>query len=137
MIAVISLIIHLISAIKIACQKKKYQMEDNRVYIIRLPPNSCSNNSVSNDNAAVNPSYPQNTTRYNPILYQLGSIIHVAILFSLYFVILIFQTVCSNHLSDYAMNFLPGIMINTIFPLIFYVQNPKARRFIVSCLVSR
>ena len=137
LVGVISLTIHLISAIQIAYQKMKYQKKDNRSYIIHLPPNSSSNNTASNENDAINHSFSTNTTRYNPIFYELGSIIYFVIMLSVYFVLLIVQHFYTDILSDYAMNFLPAIMIKFIFPLIFYVQNPKTRRFIVSCCVSR
>ena len=137
MIAVLSFTTHVIIAFKIACQKRKCQVEDNRVYIIHLPPNSCPIVSVSDGNAAINHASPINTRRYNPIFYQLGAIIYIVITLGVFFVSLIFQRVWDNHLSQYAMNFLPGTMIYTIFPVIFYVRNPKATKFIVSCLVSR
>ena len=137
LVGVISLTIHLISAIQIAYQKMKYQKEDNRSYIIHLPPNSSSNNTASNENDAINHSFSTNTTRYNPIFYELGSIIYFVVMLSVYFVLLILQNFYTDILSDYAMNFLPAIMIKLIFPLIFHVQNPKPRRFIVSCCVSR
>ena len=136
-VGIISLTIHLISAIQIAYQKMKYQKEDNRSYIIHLSPKPGSNNTASNENDVLNHSFSTNTTRYNPILYELGNIIYFVIILSVYFVLLIVQHFHTNILSDYAINFLSGIMIKFIFPLIFYVQNPKSRRFILSCCVSR
>ena len=136
-IALISFIIHLTSATLIAYQKKKYQEEDNTVYIIRIPPNSSPSDSVSNGNNAIYHSHSTNTQRYNPILFQLENIIFVSITLALFLVMIIVSTRYVNHLSDYAREFLPGIMFCFVFPCIFYLRNANLRKFIVSCFVSR
>ena len=136
-IALISFIIHLTSATLIAYQKKKYQEEDNTVYIIRIPPNSSRSRSVSNGNNSIYNSQTINTKRYNPILFQLENIIYLTITLALFFVMIIVSKRYVNHLSDYAREFLPGIMFSFIFPCIFYVRNANFRKFIVSCFVSR
>ena len=136
-LALLSFIIHLTSATLIAYQKKKYQEEDNTVYIIQIPPNSSQGDSVSNGNRAIYHSHPTNTTRYNPILFQLENIIFVSITLALFLVMIIVSTRYVNHLSDYAREFLPGIMFSFVFPCIFYLRNANVRKFIVSCFVSR
>ena len=136
-IALISFIIHLTSSTLIAYQKKKYQEEDNTVYIIRIPPNSSRSRSVSNGNNAIYNSQTTNTKRYNPILFQLENIIYLTITLALFFVMTIVSKRYVNHLSDYAREFLPGIMFSFIFPCKFYVRNANFRKFIVSCFVSR
>ena len=122
-IALISFIIHLTSSTLIAYQKKKYQEEDNTVYIIRIPPNSSRSRSVSNGNNAIYNSQTTNTKRYNPILFQLENIIYLTITLALFFVMTIVSKRYVNHLSDYAREFLPGIMFSFVFPCIFYFRN--------------
>ena len=136
-LALLSFIIHLTSATLIAYQKKKYQEEDNTVYIIRIPPNSSRSGSVSNGNNAMYNSQKTNTKRYNPILFQLENIIFVSITLALFLAMTIVSTRYVNHLSDYAREFLPGMMFSFIFPCIFYLRNANFRKFIVSCFVSR
>ena len=136
-IALISFIIHLTSATLIAYQKRKYQKEDNTVYIIQIPPNSSRSSSVSNGNNGIYNSQTTNTKRYNPILFQLEIIIYVTITLALFLVMTIVSKRYVNHLSDYAREFLPGIMFSFIFPCIFYLRNANFRKFIVSCFVSR
>ena len=136
-IAVISLTIHLISAIRIAYQKYNYQKEESRVYVIQLPPKSCSNHSAASPNDDIFRSPSANTNRYNPILYELDTIMYFTIAFTVHFVITLVQKFYANLLADYAANFLFGTMICFIFPCIFYVRNPKAKTFIVSCFVNR
>ena len=136
-ISITNFFIHLTSATLIAYQKKKYQKEENTVYIIRIPPNSSRSGSVSNGNDAIYHSQPTNTQRYNPILFQLENIIFVSITLALFLVMTIVRTRYVNHLSDYAREFLPGIMFSFVFPCIFYLRNANVRKFIVSCFVSR
>ena len=136
-IAIVGLTIHLISAIRIAYQKYNYQKEESRVYVIQLPPKSCSNHSAASPNDNIFHSPSANTNRYNPILYQLDTIIYFTIAFTVHFIITLVQKFYTSLLSDYATNFLFGTMINFILPCIFLVRNPKAKTFIVSCFVNR
>ena len=136
-IAIVGLTIHLISAFWIAYQKYNYQKEESRIYVIQLPPKSCSNHSAASPNDNIFHSPSANTNRYNPILYQLDTIIYFTIAFTVHFIITLVQKFYTSLLSDYATNFLFGTMINFILPCIFYVRNPKAKTFIVSCFVNR
>ena len=136
-LALLSFIIHLTSATLIAYQKKKYQEEDNTVYVIQIPQNLSRSDSASNGNNAIYRVQTTNTKRYNPILFQLENIIYLTITLALFFVMIIVSKRYVNHLSDYAREFLPGIMFSLIFPCIFYLRNANFRKFIVSCFVSR
>ena len=136
--AVSSFIIHLVSAGQIAYQEWKYQKEHTAIHVIQLPPHPCQNASVLDRNDDRIHRAPQaNTTRYNPILFQLENIIWVAIMLGICIVIIILQQFSSNHASDYAKQFTPGLMINVVMPCIFYARNAKARKFVVSCFVCR
>ena len=136
--AVSSFIIHLVSAGQIAYQEWKYQKEHTAIHVIQLPPHPCQNASVLDRNDDRIHRAPQaNTTRYNPILFQLENIICLAIMLGICIVIIILQQFSSNHASDYAKQFTPGLMINVVMPCIFYARNAKARKFVVSCFGCR
>ena len=136
--AVSSFALHLVSAAQIAYQEWKYQKEHTTVYVIQLPPHPRQNASVLDRNDDIIHHGPQaNTTRYNPILFQLEHVLWIAIILGSYFIIQILQRFHSNHASDYAKLFIPGLMINFVMPCIFYARNAKARKFVVSCFGCR
>ena len=53
---------------------------------------------------------PTNKTRYNPILFQLKSIILLAIALGIFFIIQILQRCYTNYASVYLILFLPELM---------------------------
>ena len=132
-----SLIVHLICAIQIACQKWKYQKEDTMVYSIQLPKKSCQNDSQSNVHDANQNGPSTNTKRYNPILFQLENILYLAIILGIHLAMITLRKMYTNHVSDYIELFFVPIMMNFVMPLMFYVRNAKARTFVVSRFTSR
>ena len=136
-IATTSLIVHLICAIQIACQKWKYQKEDTMVYSIRLPKKSCQNDSQSNVHHANQQGPSTNTKRYNPILFQFENILYLAIILGIHLAMLTLREIYTNHVSDYIELFFVPIMVNFIMPSMFYVRNAQVRTFVVSCFTNR
>ena len=129
-----SFIIHLISAAKKAHHEWKYQKEHTPVYVIQLPPRPSQNANLFDRNDEAIQYAPQtNTTRYNPIIFQLQHIIWLAITLGIYFVIQILQLFYTNYASAYAKLFVPELMTNFVMPCIFYARHAKARKFFVSC----
>ena len=136
-IATTTLIVHLICAGQVACQKCKYQKEDSIVYIIRLPKKSCQNGSLSNGNDAYQNGPSTNTNRYNPTLFQLENILCFATILGIHIAMMTLKKMYTNHMSDYVELFFVPIMVNLIMPLMFYVRHAKARTFVVSCFINR
>ena len=136
-IATTSLIVHLICAIQIACQKWKYQKEDTMVYSIRLPKKSCQNDSQCNVPDAIQQGPSINTKSYNPILFQLENVLYLVIFLGIPLAMITFRKMYTNHVSDYIELFFVPIMVNFIIPFMFYVRNAKARTFVVSCFTNR
>ena len=133
-VIVSTFIIHLISAVLIAHQEWKYQKEHTPVYVIQLPPRASQNGNVSNRNDEANHNaVPTNTTRYNPILFQLENIKWLAIALGIFFIIQILQRFYTNYASAYLTLFVPELMTNVVIPIIFYARNEKARKFVLAC----
>ena len=129
-----SFIIHLISAVTKAHHEWKYQKEHTPVYVIQLPPRPSRNGNVSNRNDEANHhASPENTTRDNPILFQLENIKWLAIALGIFFIIQILQRFYTNYASAYLTLFVPELMNNVVIPIIFYARNEKARKFVLAC----
>ena len=134
-----SVIIYFLAGIIMYYYKKKAKKQDTPVFIISLPPPDTMDDSESRGDGTAK-FQRTNAATYNPIIFQLESLTYFALAMIVTMVLMALGSLgISNphYIFDYLQAFTPGLLFYIVIPLIFYVRNAKARKFIVSLFVRR
>ena len=129
----LSAVIHIYALGHIAYYKWKYCREDTQVHIFYLNPQvdrGAEGKQPTNNNQNLN------TMAHNKLLFEVTTMIIVAILFiTMGLAMIITGTLQDNNngrkfpLIYYCQDWIPGLFANVIFPLYFYTSNPDARLY--------
>ena len=129
-----SLILQVYALGHIAYYKWKYCREDNEVHIFYIAPES-ERDVEGQRNSTNQPSF--NITSYNKLLFGVKTIVIIAMLLiisllTMYIVGILQETDYDSalHIIYYIQDWIPGLVLNVIFPCYFYICNPEARVYL-------
>ena len=114
--------------------KRKYQAEDNTVYSIQL-----KRTGDPNDARTAHPNHRSenlrlNTTNYNPILLDVGSMAMFCVILALSLLCLFCIMPISNSSGPYfvknIIDIVMSFILHVISPCIFYLSNHDARLYV-------
>ena len=132
-----SAVLQVLIAFSIFIYRRKYEKQDGKMYDISLHPAICSSVEGLNGYLTNNGFFRTNTTRYNKIMFQANNMVFI----SLFLVgTLIFFSLDRKYFNDvilYCQDFAPPLMLNIVFPIIFFARNKDAVLFIKKCMTCR
>ena len=132
-------VMHVLIATSIFIYRRKYEKQDGKTYEISLQPAICTGPQGLNGHGTNNGFFRTNTTRYNKIMFQACNMVFIALfLFGTYFILHIgTYWKYFNDVILYCRDFAPPIMLNIVFPIIFFARNKDASSFIKRCITCR
>ena len=130
----VSLVLQICAAVHISYYRRKYQQQDNQVFVIQL-------RSLDNENVKQQPEQNHeeevqelNTSKYNKILFEVKNMIIFAVVLIIFFLLWygtsIYQKNEQFSIIYYLQDFLAMFIFNVIFPCVFFLCNRKARVYI-------
>ena len=131
-----SAVLQVLVASSIFIYRRKYEKQDGKTYEINLKPASTIL-QASNGHGTNNGFFRTNTSRYNKIMFQANNMVFIAL-----FLVgtLIFFSLDRKYFNDvilYCQDFAPPLMLNIVFPIIFFARNKDAVLFIKKCMTCR
>ena len=132
-----SAVLQVLIASSIFIYRRKYEKQDGKMYDISLHPAICTSLQGFNGHATNNGFFRTNTSRYNKIMFQANNMVFIAL-----FLVgtLIFFSLDRKYFNDvilYCQDFAPPLMLNIVFPIIFFARNKDAVSFIKRCITCR
>ena len=132
-----SAVLQVLIASSIFIYRRKYEKQDGKTYDISLQPAICTSLQGLNGHATINGFFRTNTSRYNKIMFQANNMVFIALFLV---VTLIFFSLDRKYFNDvilYCQDFAPPLMLNIVFPIIFFARNKDAVSFIKRCITCR
>ena len=132
-----SAVLQVLIAFSIFIYRRKYEKQDGKMHEISLQPAICTRLQGENGHGTNNGFFRTNTSRYNKIMFQANNMVFIAL-----FLVgtLIFFSLDRKYFNDvilYCQDFAPPLMLNIVFPIIFFARNKDAVLFIKKCMTCR
>ena len=110
---------------------------DGKKYDVNLQPAMCTSVDGLKEHGTGHGFFRTNTSRYNKIMFQATNMVFIAL-----FLVgtLIFFSIDRKYFNDailYCRDFAPPLMLNIVFPIIFFARNKDAVSFTKRCITCR
>ena len=132
-----SAVLQVLTASSIFIYRRKYEKQDGKAYDISLHSGICTSVEGSRGHGTNNGFFRANTTRYNNIMFQASNMVFIALFLVGTLISFSLDRKYFNDVILYFRDFAHPMILNVVFPIIFFARNKDALSFIKKCMTCR